>query len=139
MREAFCILVSIVSGSEEIRWSHDEFTDGAIGQASGRHIASGRADLHPFKKNALGAYYRRMRSRLGAPKAITAAAHKLARLVYSMFRYGQEFVDQGERYYEQQYRVRVRRNLTRRAHELGLKLIPMNDLGTDANRDSGDG
>jgi transposase len=31
--------------------------------------------------SALGAYYRRMRARLGAPKAITATAHKLARLV----------------------------------------------------------
>lgn len=84
-------------------------------------------------KSELGAYYRRMRSRLGAPKAITAAAHKLARLVYSMLRYGQEYVDQGDKYYEQQYRVRVQRNLARRAHELGLKLMPINDLGADGN------
>jgi len=90
-------------------------------------------------KSALGAYYRRMRSRLGAPKAVTAAAHKLARLVYSMLRYGQEYVDQGEQYYEQQYRVRVQRNLARRAHELGLKLVPINGLGADANRDGGGG
>ena len=38
----------------------------------------------------LGAQYRRLRSKLGAPKAITAMAHKLARLVYRMLKYGQE-------------------------------------------------
>jgi hypothetical protein len=35
-------------------------------------------------KSALGAYLRRQRARLSAPKAITATAHKLARLVYAM-------------------------------------------------------
>jgi len=94
-------------------------------------------------KSALGAYYRRMRTRLGAPKAVTAAAHKLARLVYSMLRYGQEYVDQGEKHYEQQYRARVLRNLTRRARNLGLKVVPMNNLephdnqSTDLAADSG--
>jgi transposase len=39
--------------------------------------------LH-HSKSALGAYYRRMRARLGAPKAITATAYKLARMIYSM-------------------------------------------------------
>jgi transposase len=39
-------------------------------------------------RTALGAFYRRMRRRLGAPKAITATAHKLARLVYSLLKHG---------------------------------------------------
>lgn len=43
----------------------------------------------------LGAQYRRLRTKLGAPKAITAMAHKLARLVYRMLRYGQEYIDKG--------------------------------------------
>ena len=34
--------------------------------------------------SALGAYYRRMRSKLGAPQAITATAHKLARIYYHL-------------------------------------------------------
>src|SRR5437764_11614730 len=38
-------------------------------------------------RSALGAYLRRQRSRLGAPKAITATAHKLARIVYHVVRY----------------------------------------------------
>jgi len=40
-----------------------------------------------------------MKSRLGAPKAITATAHKLARLVYSMLKNGTEYTDVGQDYY----------------------------------------
>ena len=46
-------------------------------------------------KSYLGAQYRRLRTKLGAPKAITAMAHKLARLVYRMLKYGQEYLDKG--------------------------------------------
>ncbi len=110
----------------------------------GRAASSSRSILDlsrlcAHSKSALGAYYRRMRSRLGAPKAVTAAAHKLARLVDSMLRYGQEYVDQGEQYYEQQLSRSSPRNLARRAHELGLKLVPINGLGVDANRGGGGG
>ena len=45
--------------------------------------------------SALGAFLRRKKAHLGAPKAITATAHKLARLIYSMLRYGQEYVAAG--------------------------------------------
>jgi len=51
-----------------------------------------------------------------------------------MLRYGQEYVDQGEEHYEQQYRARVVRNLTRRARDLGLKVVPISDLEPDANQ-----
>jgi transposase len=74
-------------------------------------------------KSALGAFLRRKRAQLGAPKAITATAHKLARLVYSMLRYGSEYVDQGQRYYEQQYRKRAIRNLRRNAQRFGFQII----------------
>lgn len=76
-------------------------------------------------KSALGAYFRRQRSRLGAPKAVIATAHKLARLVYSMLKYGTEFVDIGQEHYEARYRSRVVHNITRRAQELGYKLVPI--------------
>src|ERR1700687_5271237 len=52
----------------------------------------------------LGAQFRRLRSRLGPPKAITAMAAKLARLVYRMLRYGQEYVDRGTAHYEEKHR-----------------------------------
>jgi transposase len=52
----------------------------------------------------LGAQYRRLRGRLGAPKAITAMAHMLARLVYRMLKWGHEYVDNGLQYYEERHR-----------------------------------
>jgi len=73
---------------------------------------------------ALGAFLRRIRARLGSPKAITATAHKLAKIVYGMLKYGKEYVDVGKDYYEQQYEERARRNLEKRAAALNLQLIP---------------
>src|SRR3546814_3050294 len=58
-------------------------------------------------KCALGAFYRRLRARLGAPKAITATAHKLARIFYRMPTTKTPFRDTGPNYYEQQYRQRT--------------------------------
>jgi transposase len=78
-------------------------------------------------KSALGAYLRRQKSRLGAPKAITATAHKLARLVYTMLKNGTVYVDAGQEYYEARYRARVIQNLKRRAHELGYTLVENDD------------
>jgi len=75
-------------------------------------------------KSALGAFYRRMRAKHGAPKAITATAHKLARILYHMLKYRQAYADPGQDYYEQQYRNRVIKNLQRRAKQLGMKLVP---------------
>ena len=74
--------------------------------------------------SALGAFLRRKKAQLGAPKAITATAHKLARIIYSMLKYGQEYVDAGAEYYERQYRQRALRNARRRAAQLGYKLVP---------------
>ena len=62
-----------------------------------------------------------------APKAITATAHKLARLIYSMLRYGQDYVDAGAEYYESQYQHRALRAAKRRASQLGYQLVPMSD------------
>jgi hypothetical protein len=70
-----------------------------------------------------------MRARLGAPKAITATAHKLARLVYSMLRYGTAYVDAGQQAYEKQYRDRVLTNLQRKARVFGYQLVQVDDTG----------
>ena len=88
-----------------------------------RLAAQGLVNSH----SALGAYYRRMRTRLGAPKAITATAHKLARLVYSMLRYGTAYVDAGQQAYEQKYRDRVLTNLQRKAKAFGYQLVHVED------------
>ena len=74
---------------------------------------------------ALGAFLRRKKAQLGVPKAMTATAHKLARIIYSMLKYGHKYVDAGADYYEQQYRKRAVSNAKRRAAQLGYKLVPM--------------
>ena len=74
-------------------------------------------------QSALGAYCRRQRTRLGAPKAITATAHKLARTFYSMLKNGTEYVDKGQDYYEKQYHDRIIKNLKKRAADMGFDLI----------------
>ena len=89
--------------------------------AAALRLAAGA--LH-HSDSALGAFYRRKRAQLGSPKAITAGAHKLARIIYSMLRQGQNYVDQGADYYEKQYRERAFRAAQRRAAQLGYDLIP---------------
>jgi transposase len=74
-------------------------------------------------KTALGAFYRRLRARLGAPKAITAAARKLAVTVYRMLKHGEAFVEKGQEAYEEQYKARVLDNLRRSAKHLGFQLV----------------
>jgi transposase len=76
-------------------------------------------------QSALGAYYRRLCARMDKPKAVTAAAHKLARLMYAMLSKGEEYTDRGQAYYEERYRQRVVANLNRRAQQLGLQVVPI--------------
>ena len=57
--------------------------------------------------SALGSFLRRKKLQLGTPKAITVTARKLARIIYSMLKYGQQYVDAGVEYYERQYRRRA--------------------------------
>ena len=73
----------------------------------------------------LGAQYRRLRTKLGAPKAITAMAHRLARLVYRMLKYGQQYVDKGAEYYEQRYRQQQIEFLRKKAMKLGFQVTPV--------------
>lgn len=75
-------------------------------------------------QSALGAFYRRMKTRLGAPKAITATAHKLARIFYHLWSRQQSYVDPGVEFYEQQYKERTLKQLQRKAHALGFDLVP---------------
>ena len=75
-------------------------------------------------KSALGAQFRRLKGRLGAPKAITAMAHKLARLIYALLKHGTAYVTQGMAEYEAKYHARLVKSLERRAKDLGFVLMP---------------
>jgi len=73
----------------------------------------------------LGAQYRRLRAKLGAPKAITAMAHKLSRLFYRLLRYGQQYVDKGAPFYEERWRQQQLASLCRKSAQLGYALTPI--------------
>lgn len=75
-------------------------------------------------KSALGAYFRRLCGRMDKSKAIVAAAHKLARLIYTMLTKGQEYTDQGIDYFERLYKERAIKQLARRAEGLGMQVVP---------------
>ena len=79
-------------------------------------------------QSALGASFRRLRSKLGAPKAITAMAHKLARLIYRMMKFGTEYVDKGMAAYESKYRQQQMKWLSKQAASLNLQLIPAQNV-----------
>ncbi len=82
-------------------------------------------------KSYLGAYLRRQRARLGAPKAITATAHKLARVIYNIMRFGVEYMKRDEEAYAEQVRDRQEKQLHRRAKELGFEVTKKVDAPTE--------
>ena len=71
----------------------------------------------------LGAQFRRLRTKLGAPVAIKAMAAKLARLIYRMLRYGMQYIDQGAEFYQEQHRQLQIKYLKRKAAQLGFQII----------------
>ena len=85
--------------------------------------------LH-HSQSALGAFLRRLKARLGTPKAITATAHKLARLVYSLLQHGSAYVQQGLDAYEAQYRERKVTAMAKQAKALGYTLVPLAAQGS---------
>ena len=89
-------------------------------------------------KTAIGALIRRIKSRLGAPTAINAGAHKLACLVYRMLKFGTAYVETGQQAYEKLFKERTLRNLQRREQELGFDVtswpLPLWFLGAHGHR-----
>src|SRR5207249_8810930 len=82
-------------------------------------------------QSALGEFYRRMRAKLGAPKAITAAAHKLARIVYHLLTTRQSYDDSIFTKAEERYRRRAEGRLKAQAQALGFTLFPATNLGKE--------
>lgn len=89
---------------------------------AGQALKLAAQSLH-HSKSALGAFFRRMKARLGPQKAITATAHKLARLIYRLLKYGEAYVAQTEAEYQELTRKRALRELTRRAQRFGFALV----------------
>jgi hypothetical protein len=77
-------------------------------------------------QSALGTFYRRMRTRLGAPKAITAAAHKLARIIYHMITKREAY--QVFSRLELEYKRSSENRLRAQARALGFELVTANEV-----------
>jgi transposase len=81
-------------------------------------------------QGALGAFLRRMKSRLGTPAALTATAHKLARIVYLALKHGLPYVRKSQEEYEAQMKEKQIKALKRKARQLGLELIAKPSAGS---------
>jgi len=75
-------------------------------------------------QTALGAFYRRIKSRSGGQQAVTATAHKIARFFYAMLSKGQSYIELGQQAYEQRYKQRRINHLLVQAKSLGFQLVP---------------
>jgi transposase len=75
-------------------------------------------------QTALGAFYRRIKARSGGQQAVTATAHKIARIYYAMLTKGTSYVELGQRAYEQRYKQRRIDHLNHQAKSLGFQLVP---------------
>ncbi|MGO8696845.1 MAG: IS110 family transposase [Limisphaerales bacterium] len=74
-------------------------------------------------QSALGAFYRRMKAKLGAAEAVTATAHKLARLIYRLLKHGEAYVRQGLEDYEKRHQDRKLSALKKAAIVMGFELV----------------
>jgi transposase len=81
--------------------------------------------------SAVGAYYRSMRARKGPEQANVATAHKIARIVYHLLKYGEAYETESAAAYEQQRQERELRVLTQRASKLGYTLTAMQESSPD--------
>jgi len=108
-----------ISGGKVIGWDKRKVVNRA-----GQALRQGASTLFRSHDSYLGAQARRLRSKIGAPKATKAMAGKLANIIYRALKFGQEYIDRGAEYYEQRYRNQQITFVTKKAAELGFKLMP---------------
>lgn len=87
-------------------------------------------------QGALGAFLRRKKAHLGAPKALTATAHKLARLVYFALKNGMAYVRQTQEAYETKMREQQIKSLHKKARQLGFEMVDKSGQKTEAAQQS---
>ncbi|MGA2185615.1 MAG: transposase [Bryobacteraceae bacterium] len=109
---------------------HNEVSSGKVLNKKTRKVKSRlatalRTAASTLRKSEsyLGAQFRRLRTRLGPPRAIAAMGAKLARLVYRMLKYGQEYVDKGTALYEENHRQQQIRLPAKKAAQHGFTLV----------------
>jgi transposase len=125
-------------------WKTEKHFSSWLGLSSGTHKSGGKVLSSKTKRtnnraakafriaaaslcrsqSALGAFYRRIRARVGKPQALTATARKLAVIYYSMLKYGTEYVEMGQSEYEQRYQQRRLQAMQKQALSMGYHLVP---------------
>jgi transposase len=143
IEESTALVVLSEMGTDRSRWPSEQHFGSWLGVApnpkkSGGKVKSSatRPGVHRAaqalrlaaknlqrSQSALGAFFRRIAARRGLPKAITATAYKLARIIYALLKHGTAYVAQGLAAYEAAYRERVVQQVKRKAAALGLVVV----------------
>lgn len=94
-------------------------------QNRAKHVFKVAALALSNSKSGLGAFYRRLRARLGAPKAINATARKVAIIFYNMIKHKTAYNAQSQEEYNEAHKNRMVKNLKQKAKQFGLELVPI--------------
>lgn len=94
-------------------------------QNRAKHVFKVAAFALSNSKSGLGAFYRRLRARIGAPKAINATARKVAIIFYNMIKFKTVFKTQTQEEYNDAHKKRIVKNLKQKAKQFGLELVPV--------------
>lgn len=108
-----------ISGGKIIRQSREP--------AANRIMAALRMSASSLLRSdsEIGARYRHLRTRLGAPKAIKAMARHLACIIYRLLTKGHAWVDAGAEQFERKRKDRELAKLKARAASMGLQVVPL--------------
>jgi transposase len=109
------------------RISGGQIIGGKVPRGSPRAARAFRLAAHSLHSShsALGEIFRRFRAKLGAPAAITAVAHKLARIVYHLLTTRQPYDEAKLVVTTENYRLRQEASLRKRARALGFQITPI--------------
>ncbi|XHR30476.1 MAG: hypothetical protein ACFUZC_07915 [Chthoniobacteraceae bacterium] len=118
-----------------MRCPDNRITGGRVLSAKTRDVGSRAAGILRMAANSLhrsqtslGEFFRWMKARLGVPKAITATAHKLARIIFHLIRDGTAYDDSVFAQQDERHRQRKLRYLTKQTAECGCSLIPNTEV-----------
>jgi hypothetical protein len=114
-----------VSGGKPIKKRRRKNT----GTRAGRALRMSATGLRQ-SSTALGAYYRRISRSKGPDVAVFATARKIGTLVYRLLRWGQPYVDEGQKAYEARFQAARLRSLANTAEQFGMQLTPKHSAVT---------
>ena len=114
-----------VSGGKQLKKGRRRTTGTRVGRAL-RMAATGVRN----SPSALGAYYRRMSRTKDASVAVFATARKIGTFIYRLLRWGQPYIDEGQKAYEARYQAARVRAMAAAAAQMGMQLVPKTEAVT---------